>query len=153
MDETRESIDYQRVSEHSFFIYHICILNVCIGRFIMTKASIPIDGLVLGDRWASIWWSNCTRWGWCSGWIRRNCQGKFYTLNIFIFEIHVFIIWLNSCEYEINNVRIFYLGGSAWSPTRWASWDRGAKTKRYTILSYFATAFRILFAFAALKGR
>lgn len=107
MDETRESIDYQRVSEHSFFIYHICILNVCIGRFIMTKASIPIDGLVLGDRWASLWWSNCTRWGWCSGWIRRNCQGKFYTLNIFIFEIHVFIIWLNSCEYEINSVRIF----------------------------------------------
>lgn len=50
MDETRESIDYQRVSEHSFLIYHICILNVCIGRFIMTKASIPIDGLVLGDR-------------------------------------------------------------------------------------------------------
>lgn len=44
MDETRESIDYQRVSEHSFLIY------VYIGRFIMTKASIPIDGLVLGDR-------------------------------------------------------------------------------------------------------
>lgn len=45
-----------------------------------------------------------------------------------------------------------YLGGSAWSPTRWASWDRGAKTKRYTILSYFATAFRIFSHLLLSKG-